>query len=75
MNKIKLGNSGAQVSAIGLGALSFSGFYGSTDTEKSHAILAAALDLGINHIDTSNVHGFGASEERIGSFLAKQGQQ
>ena len=75
MNKRKLVNSGAEVSAIELGALSFSDFYGPTDTEKSHAILAAALNLGINHIDTSNVHGFGASEERIGSFLAKQGQQ
>jgi len=55
--------------------LSFSDFYGPTDTEKSHAILATALDLGIDHIDTSNVYGLGASEERIGSFLAKQGQQ
>jgi len=55
--------------------LSFSDFYNPTDTEKSHAILAAALNLGINHIDTSNVHGLGASEERIGSFLVKQGQQ
>ncbi len=75
MNKRKLGNTGAQVSAIGVGALSFSDFYGPTDTEKSHAILATALDLGIDHIDTSNVYGLGASEERIGSFLAKQGQQ
>ncbi len=75
MHKRKLGNDGTQVSAIGVGALSFSDFYGPTDTEKSHAILAAALDLGIDHIDTSNVYGLGVSEERIGSFLAKQGTQ
>jgi len=75
MDKRKLGNDGTMVSAIGIGALSFSDFYGPTDTEKSHAILTAALDLGIDHIDTSNVYGLGTSEERIGSFLAKQGAQ
>jgi aryl-alcohol dehydrogenase-like predicted oxidoreductase len=44
-----------------------------TDTEKSYAILRKALDLGIDHIDTSNVYGAGVSEERIGSFLKDQG--
>jgi len=73
MNKRKLGSGGTEVSAIGIGALSFTEFYGPTDTEKSHAILSAALDLGIDNLDTSNVYGAGLSEERIGSFLAKQG--
>jgi len=73
MHKRKLGSDGTVVSAIGIGAMSFVDFYGPTDTEKSHAILSTALDLGIDHIDTSNVYGQGVSEERIGSFLAKQG--
>jgi len=73
MEKRQLGNTETQVSAIGIGALSFSDFYGPTDTDKSHAILSAALDMGIDHLDTSNVYGAGLSEERIGSFLAKQG--
>lgn len=73
MDKRQLGNTGTRVSAIGIGALSFSDFYGPTDTDKSHAILSAALDMGIDHLDTSNVYGAGLSEERIGSFLAKQG--
>ena len=73
MESRKLGNLQTVVSAIGIGAMSFSDFYGPTDTEKSHAILTAALDLGIDHIDTSNVYGAGVSEERIGLFLAKQG--
>lgn len=73
MEKRQLGNIGTQIYAMGIGALSFSDFYGPTDTEKSHAILSAALDLGIDHLDTSNVYGAGVSEERIGSFLAKQG--
>jgi len=73
MHKRSLGRNGTTVSAIGIGALSFTNFYGSTNTETSHAILNKALDLGIDHVDTSNVYGGGLSEERIGSFLAKQG--
>lgn len=73
MKKRSLGNVGTTVSAVGIGAMSFSDFYGPTDTGKSHAILRKALDLGIDHIDTSNVYGAGASEERIGSFLKNQG--
>lgn len=75
MEQRKLGSNGTTVSAIGIGAMSFSDFYGPTDTDRSHAVLKAALDLGIDHIDTSNIYGTGVSEERIGSFLAKQGKQ
>jgi len=75
LDKRNLGNNGTTVSAIGIGAMSFSNFYGPTDTDKSHAILKMALDLGIDHIDTSNVYGSGVSEERIGSFLKQQGKQ
>jgi len=63
------------VSAIGYGAMSLSDFYGPTDDAKSHAILKQCLELGITHIDTSNVYGGGLSEKRIGSFLARQGNQ
>lgn len=73
MKKRLLGTLATEVSAIGIGGMSFSDFYGPTDTKKSHAILRAALDLGIDHIDTANVYGGGVSEERIGSFLEKQG--
>ncbi len=73
MKTRRLGNAGPAVSAIGIGAMSFSDFYGPTDTKKSHAILHKALDLGIDHIDTANVYGQGLSEERIGSFLKDQG--
>ena len=73
MKKRKLGSNGTVVSAIGIGAMSFSDFYGPTNTEKSHAILSKALDLGIDHIDTANVYGSGLSEKRIGSFLKDQG--
>ena len=75
MKTRRLGASGPLISAIGIGAMSFSDFYGTTDEAQSHAILAAALDEGVTHIDTSNVYGPLKSEAAIGSFLAKQGNQ
>ena len=44
MEKRKLGKYGADVSAIGIGAMSFSNFYGPTNEQESHTILAEALD-------------------------------
>ena len=75
MEKRKLGKYGIEVSPIGIGAMSFSNFYGPTNEEESHKILVEALDQGISHIDTANVYGAGASEAAIGSFLAKQGSK
>jgi aryl-alcohol dehydrogenase-like predicted oxidoreductase len=75
MKTRRLGASGPLISAIGIGAMSFSDFYGTTDEAQSHAILAAALDEGVTHIDTSNVYGPLKSEAAIGSFLAKQGNR
>ena len=75
MEKRKLGKYGVEVSPIGIGAMSFSNFYGPTNEEESHKILVEALDQGISHIDTANVYGAGASEAAIGSFLAKQGSK
>ncbi len=74
MEKRQLGPDGPGVSAIGIGAMSFAGIYGETTEAEAHAVLSEALDLGIDHIDTSNVYGMGRSEEMIGSFLARQGR-
>ena len=68
-SKRKLGTDGTSVSAIGVGAMSFSDMYGPTNEAESHAILAAALDNDINHIDTANIYGMGKSENAIGTFL------
>lgn len=75
MEQRTLGQLATPISAIGYGAMSLSDFYGPTDDVKSDAILTRCLDLGITHLDTSNVYGAGRSEERIGAFLAKQGAQ
>jgi 1-deoxyxylulose-5-phosphate synthase len=62
MNYRQLGNSGVRVSVIGLGANRF----GSENVPQNEVnrIIAAALDLGINFIDTSNNYTGGHSEER-----------
>jgi len=57
------------VHPIGFGAMSFSDFYGITNERESHTILDMAMDVGVNHIDTSNVYGNGRSEDVIGSYI------
>jgi aryl-alcohol dehydrogenase-like predicted oxidoreductase len=65
----KLGKNGPEISALGIGAMSFAEFYGPTTEENSFAILSAALEAGVTHIDTANVYGMGRSEKAIGQFL------
>ncbi|UOA27958.1 aldo/keto reductase [Pseudosulfitobacter sp. DSM 107133] len=70
MKMRKLGAQGPEISALGIGAMSFANFYGAATEAGSHAILDLARDLGVTHIDTSNVYGMGQSESFIGSYLA-----
>ncbi len=65
----KLGKNGPEITALGVGAMSFTNFYGSTTDDNSQAILGAALEAGVTHIDTANVYGMGRAEEQIGIFL------
>ena len=65
----QLGENGPLVHPIGIGAMSFSNFYGATDETQSHAILDAAIAAGVTHIDTANVYGMGTSETVIGTYL------
>ena len=60
---------GAEVSALGYGAMSFAEFYGPTTEDNSFAIMEACLAAGVTHLDTSNVYGMGRSERAIGQFL------
>ncbi|MEO0485852.1 MAG: aldo/keto reductase [Pseudomonadota bacterium] len=62
-----------EVSILGIGGMSFSDFYGATTEADSHAVLDAARDAGVTHIDTANIYGMGKSESAIGSWLASRG--
>jgi aryl-alcohol dehydrogenase-like predicted oxidoreductase len=64
-----LGSAGPQVSAIGLGAMGMSGMYGESDREESIATVHAALDAGINLIDTGDFYGMGHNELLIREAL------
>jgi aryl-alcohol dehydrogenase-like predicted oxidoreductase len=69
MKRRVLGNSGVEVSAIGLGCWGMSGSYGPADEDESVATLHHALDLGIDFIDTADSYGDGHNEALIGRAL------
>jgi aryl-alcohol dehydrogenase-like predicted oxidoreductase len=64
-----LGRGGPPVSAIGLGCMSLSGVYGDADDATSEALIHRALDLGVNHLDSSDMYGWGHNEELIGRAI------
>jgi aryl-alcohol dehydrogenase-like predicted oxidoreductase len=59
-----------QVSALGLGTLPLSGAYGPCIEAHGLALLKAALDSGLNFIDTADIYGFGQTETLIGQAIA-----
>src|SRR5271169_2069251 len=63
-----LGSTGVKVSPLCLGAMMF-GSWGNTDHDESVRIIHAALDAGINFIDTADVYSVGESEEIVGKAL------
>ncbi|HEX7758702.1 MAG TPA: aldo/keto reductase [Caulobacteraceae bacterium] len=69
MDKRTLGNTGPAVSAIGLGCMGMSDFYGETDRGESIATLHAALDAGVTLLDTGDFYGMGHNEMLIGEAL------
>jgi aryl-alcohol dehydrogenase-like predicted oxidoreductase len=65
----QLGNSGLSVSAIGLGCMSLSGIYGAADDAQSEALIHHAIEMGINHLDSSDMYGWGHNEEVVGRAI------
>jgi aryl-alcohol dehydrogenase-like predicted oxidoreductase len=66
----RLGAQGLEVSAIGLGCMGMSEFYGPADEAASLAVLHHTLDLGANFLDTADMYGVGANERLLGKLLA-----
>ena len=72
MNKRQLGSTGLEVTTIGFGGMTIGGAFGPVDDAESLQALHAAIDAGMNFIDTSNAYGEGRSENLIGQFLQER---
>ena len=68
-----LGASGIEVSPIGLGCMSLSGVYGTSNDDDGIALIHKALDAGITLLDTADMYGVGHNEELVGQASSMAG--
>ena len=66
----RLGRGGPEVSAIGLGCMGMSEFYGAGDEAESIATIHAAIEKGVDFLDTADMYGVGRNESLVGKAIA-----
>ncbi len=71
----QLGQTGPMVSALGLGCMGMSEFYGPTDQEEAIATIHFALDHGLDFLDTADMYGMGRNEVLVGQALKGRREQ
>jgi aryl-alcohol dehydrogenase-like predicted oxidoreductase len=69
MKKRQLGKQGPLVSALGLGCMAMSEFYGPSNDEVSESVILSALEQGLTMLDTADTYGAGHNEKLIGKIL------
>ncbi|MGH2396248.1 MAG: aldo/keto reductase [bacterium] len=69
MKQRTLGSQGLMVSAMGLGCMGMSEFYGQADEQESIRTIHHALDKGLNFLDTADIYGPGKNEQLVGQAL------
>ncbi|PYP50482.1 MAG: aldo/keto reductase [Gemmatimonadetes bacterium] len=75
MQRRRLGRQGPMVSALGLGCMGMSEFYGPADEVESVATIHRALDLGVNLLDTADMYGPYTNEQLVGQAIAGRRDQ
>jgi aryl-alcohol dehydrogenase-like predicted oxidoreductase len=75
MTKKTLGKQGLKVSALGLGCMGMSDFYGPRDETEALATIHHAIDRGLNFLDTADMYGMGKNEELVGKAIAQRRDQ
>ncbi len=75
MQQRQFGNTGRSVSEIGFGAWAIGGSWGDVSDKDAEAALHAALDAGVNFLDTADVYGDGRSERLIARVLKQRGRE
>jgi aryl-alcohol dehydrogenase-like predicted oxidoreductase len=75
MQTRELGRSGLFVSALGLGCMGMSDFYGEGDEVESIATIHRAIELGVTFLDTADIYGMGQNEELVGKAVKDRHDQ
>src|SRR3954466_7777971 len=71
----KLGTQGLKVSALGLGCMGMSEFYGAGDEQESIATIHRSIELGCTFLDTADIYGSGKNEELVGRAIKDRRQK
>ena len=69
MKTRRLGENGPEVSALGLGCMAMSEFYGPSDDQTSSQVILSALEQGVTMLDTADTYGHGHNEELVGRTI------